>query len=142
MDGKKLEFLTKTILVVEDDDDIGDFITLAITGETSYLAILVKDAFQALRRIRTKKPDLIILDYRLPGMNGIQLYEHLRAHKELADIPVILISADVPENEVRKYHLTLVRKPFDLDQLLNTIDRMIGQPVNIADYRTDDMKRA
>ncbi len=139
---KNLEFLKKTILIVEDDDDIGDFIALALTQETSYLTMGVKDAFQALRRISAKKPDLIILDYRLPGMNGIQFYEHLRAHKSLADIPVILISADVPLYEVRKHHLTFVRKPFDLDELLNTIDRMLNQPVNIADYRTSNARRA
>jgi DNA-binding response OmpR family regulator len=143
MDGeKKLEFLTKTILIVEDDEDISDFITLAIMQETPYLAMQVNDAFQALRRIRTKRPDLIILDYRLPGMNGIQFYEHLCAHKELANIPVVLISADVPESEVRKHHLILVHKPFDLDKLLNIVDSLINLPINIADYQNKDMKRA
>jgi DNA-binding response OmpR family regulator len=143
MDGeKKLASLTKTILIVEDDDDIGEFITLAIAQETAYRSMLVKDAFQALRRIRTGRPDLIILDYRLPGMNGIQFYERIRAHKELANIPVILISADIPESEVRKYHLILMPKPFDLDKLLNLVDRLISRPINIADYQTNDMKRA
>ena len=142
MDEKKPKPLPKTVLIVEDDEDIGNLLMLAITGETSHLAMLVKDGFQALRWVRTKKPNLFILDYNLPGMNGIQLYEHLHARKDLADVPVVLVSANVPEYEVRSRNLILVRKPFELDELLELVEEVVDKPVNIADYQSDDMKRA
>src|SRR2546423_15617173 len=142
MDEKKPKPLPKTVLIVEDDEDIGDLLMLAITSETSHLAMLVKDSLQALRWVRTKKPDLFILDYNLPGMNGIQLYEHLHARKDLADVPVVLVSANVPEYEVRSRNLILVRKPFELDELLEIVEEVVDKPVNIADYQSDNIKRA
>jgi DNA-binding NtrC family response regulator len=142
MDEKKRKSLPKTILIVEDDEDIGNLISLVITGETSHLAMLVKDGFQALRWMKAKKPDLLILDYHLPGMTGIQLYDHLHARTDLADVPVVLVSSDAPVSEARKRHLPLIHKPFDLDEFLELVEEMIDKPVNIVDYQTDSMKRA
>ena len=71
--------IVKTILVVEDDVGIGSFLTQAISQETPHQAMLVTDGFQALNAIRSIKPGLFILDYQLPRMNGIELYDKLHA---------------------------------------------------------------
>ena len=94
--SKENSSTTKTILVVEDDRDIGEFLDLALTQETPYHALLVADGFQALRVVREIKPDLLILDYHLPNMDGIELYDHLHATKGLEDTPAILLSANLP----------------------------------------------
>ena len=116
----------KTILVVEDDADIGTFIVLAISQETKHSTHLVTDGFQALKATYDLKPDLLILDYQLPQMNGIELYDKLQARKELAGIPTIMISARLPTQEIARRNITGVKKPFELYELLRTIEEKLA----------------
>jgi DNA-binding response OmpR family regulator len=116
----------KTILVVEDDADIGTFIVLAISQETKHSTHLVTDGFQALKATYDLKPDLLILDYQLPHMNGIELYDKLQARKELAGIPTIMISARLPTQEIARRNITGVKKPFELYELLRTIEEKLA----------------
>jgi DNA-binding response OmpR family regulator len=118
--------MDKTILVVEDDDSIGSLLVEALSQETAYKALLVTDGFQALKAIRTIKPCLFITDYRLPQMNGIELYDRLCSTNELANTPAIIMSAYLPEEEIRKRHLISFSKPFELDELLDTVDRLLA----------------
>jgi DNA-binding response OmpR family regulator len=117
--------MAKTILVVEDDDSIGSLLIEALSQETPYRAMLVTDGLQALNVIQSIKPCLLITDYSLPYMNGIEFYDRVREQTELSDVPTILISARMPENEVCKRQLTSLRKPFELDDLLNTVERLL-----------------
>lgn len=116
----------KTILVVEDDVDIGSFIVLAISQETNHYSQLVTDGFQALKASYDLKPDLLILDYQLPHMNGIELYDELQARKEMANIPTIMISARLPTQEITSRNITGVKKPFELSELLQTIEEKLA----------------
>jgi DNA-binding response OmpR family regulator len=118
--------LDKTILVVEDDDGIGSLLVEALSQETPYKALLVTDGWQALRVIHDVKPCLFITDYRLPLMNGIELYDRLRSTQALADTPTIIMSAYLPEEEVAKRKLISLRKPFDLDDLLDTVEKLLA----------------
>src|SRR6266567_4181002 len=67
----------KTIIVVEDDEDIGSFLVQAILQETNYQAMLLTDGFQCLKAVTSIKPNLFILDYHLPSMNGIEMYDQI-----------------------------------------------------------------
>src|SRR5579863_2044814 len=87
----------KTILVVEDDTDIGSFLVQAILQETHYQALLVTDGFQALKVMSSIRPSLLILDYQLPSMNGIELYDRIQETPTLERPPAILISARLPK---------------------------------------------
>ena len=115
----------KTVLIVEDDGDIGSFILRAILDETSHQAILVTDGQKAIETVKSVKPNLLILDYHLPRMNGLELYDHLHAHNELENVPAILMSARLPKYEARKRKIVCLEKPFELDTLLKTIDDLI-----------------
>ncbi len=115
----------KTVLIVEDDQDIGSFILCAILDETSHQAILVADGQKALEIVKSVKPNLLVLDYHLPRMNGIELYDHLHAHKDLEHVPAVLMSARLPKDEVRKRKIACLEKPFELDALLKTINDLI-----------------
>jgi len=115
----------KTILVVEDDEDFGAFLTQALLQETPYQAMLVSDGFQALKAVRNLIPNLFLLDYHLPSMDGIELHDHLRATKELADIPVIMFSADLPTPELQERGIIIIEKPTELDILLQAITKLL-----------------
>ena len=114
------------ILVIEDDDSIGTFLVEALSQETPYKAMLVTDGFQALQLVRIVKPSLVITDYRLPNMNGLELYDMLKSMHPLKDTPTIIMSAHLPMQEVRKRNLVGLNKPFELDDLLNTVERLLS----------------
>ncbi|GAC1622168.1 MAG: hypothetical protein NVS4B7_13750 [Ktedonobacteraceae bacterium] len=116
----------KTVLVVEDDIGIGNFLVQAILQETSYQAMLVTDGFEALKAITNIKPSLFILDYQLPRMNGIELYDQLHSTKGLEQIPAIVVSARLPKQEIEKRKIIAMSKPLELDDFLNTIDGLLG----------------
>jgi CheY-like chemotaxis protein len=116
----------KTVLVVEDDPDVGEFMVQALKQETPYHPLLASDGFQALKVVREIKADLLLLDYRLPGMNGLELYDRLHTTKEIADIPTIMISANLPLREARERKITCLKKPIELDELLDTIEQFLA----------------
>ena len=122
----------QTILIVEDDLCIGMLLVEAIHEETPHKAILVTDGEQALQLTRNLKPDLFLLDYNLPSMNGLDLYDLLHATQGFAEIPALFISANVPVSELEKRRLGFVRKPFELDDVIKSIDMLLSMEM-VAD---------
>jgi len=115
----------KVILVVEDDRDIGEVLVEAITHESPYQAMLATDGLDALRMVAGIKPGLFVLDYHLPGMNGIELYDRLHAIETLADVPALMISARLPRQELEKRTIVAMNKPIDLDEFLQILDQLL-----------------
>jgi CheY-like chemotaxis protein len=115
----------KTVLVVEDDEDVGAFIVQAISQETPYQALLATDGFQALKMVRSLIPNLFLLDYHLPSMDGIELYDNLRDSEELKDMPVVMFTASLSTPELREREIIFVQKPAELDELLQTIRKVL-----------------
>ncbi len=115
----------KIILVVEDDKDIGEFLVKAIQLETPYQVKLASRGLEALRLIQILKPHLLILDYTLPDMNGLELYDKVHTAEEFANVPALMISAYAPQIELRQRHLPLLKKPFELGVLLKQIQRLL-----------------
>jgi len=120
----------KTVFIVEDDEAIGELLVQAIEQETSYQAVLASDGFQALKMLRTVKPDLILLDYSLPGMNGLELYDTIHTVKALKHLPVLIVSAETVriQKEIKARQLSQLQKPFELTSLLQAIERLFSQP--------------
>jgi len=116
-----------TIVIVEDDNSIGLFLTLALSEETPYRSILVPTAERALKVIESVSPDLFILDYQLPEMDGLQLCYELRMHQDFCETPIILMSANLPQDAFAHHKVVGVAKPFDLDELLETVERLLNQ---------------
>ena len=121
------EATVKTVLVVEDDTGIGSFLVQAISQETPHHAMLVADGLQAIKAVSNIKPSLFILDYQLPRMNGLELYDHLHATKGLEHIPAIVISARLPKSEIAKRKIIAMSKPLELDDFLQTIEKLLAK---------------
>ena len=120
----------KTVFIVEDDEAIGELLVEAIQQETPYQAVLASDGFQALKMLRTVKPDVLILDYGLPGMNGLEFYDAIHAVKALERLPVLIVSAEAAriQKEIKARQLSQLKKPFDLTDLLEAIERLFSRP--------------
>lgn len=125
MDTHHAKHQQPVILVVEDDEATGQIIQLAISQETSYTSELVISGKDALNSLYQYKPDLLIIDYRLPDMTGIELYDRLQTDPSWKSIPALLVSATDRREEVQQRSIEILEKPFDLDDLLQTIDRLI-----------------
>jgi DNA-binding response OmpR family regulator len=115
----------KTILLVEDDAIISELLTQMIIQETSYQIFSVSDGLEALSLVKNIKPQLLILDYWLPFMQGIEVYDTLHATEGLEEVPAIMLSVHAPVQEINKRHMTYIRKPFDITKLLDTINRLL-----------------
>src|SRR5947209_17455287 len=82
----------KTILLVEDDSIISDLLTQMIALETPYQVLSAPDALEAIDLVNNIKPQLMILDYWLPFMRGIELYDRLHHTEGLEEVPAIMLS--------------------------------------------------
>jgi signal transduction histidine kinase len=113
------------ILVVEDDSDIQS--TLAsVLGEEGYEVSAARDGAQALARLEEGgATDLILLDLRMPVMDGWAFRTLQRQDSRLAAIPVVAMSADGSPIATAVSAQAFVRKPLDLTQLLATIERVL-----------------
>jgi CheY-like chemotaxis protein len=119
---------TRVILVVEDEETICDFIVRLLEDETPYKALSVPNAIQALELIDVIKPDLFLLDYQLPGINGLELFDRLHVMKELEAVPALMFSANaLPQKALDERHIPFLLKPFDLDDLLQVVEKLLAQ---------------
>lgn len=114
----------KTILVVEDDEDMLEVLALLLQDE-GYTVLLANSGESALVLLQQEKPDLIISDVTMPGMDGFDLYEQIVGRGEQARIPFIFLTARGKRSDVRK-GMELgaddyLVKPFEPEELLNAI---------------------
>jgi CheY-like chemotaxis protein len=88
-----------------------------------------------LELAREHRPDLILLDQHLPDLTGTEVLHRLKADPELRAIPVVIVSADATEGQVRRMHelgaADYLSKPLDIQNFLNVIDGILDavQPV-------------
>jgi CheY-like chemotaxis protein len=117
---------SKIVLVVEDDDTIRELVRLTLSEEDYNSVLCAAHGYEALDLVRTTVPDLFLLDYQLPSMTGIQLYDKLHLMNGLQHIPGIIMSANLPLYELEKRKLWGLYKPFDLDELLALVQKALA----------------
>lgn len=81
---------------------------------------------EQLAEVLEHTPDLLLLDYHLPGINGIELYDRLHTTKGLEEVPAIMVSARLPRQELASRKIVGMNKPLDLDELLEMIEKLIA----------------
>jgi signal transduction histidine kinase len=110
----------KRVLVVEDDGEVRAMLveSLRMLG---YTVTEAADGRAGLNRLADDKPDLLMVDFAMPGMNGIDVIAEARKMRE--DLPVILATgyADVDISGMAVKRCTILRKPFQLDDLARTV---------------------
>ncbi|HEX4204528.1 MAG TPA: response regulator [Ktedonobacteraceae bacterium] len=112
----------KIVLIVDDEEDIGVALSELLTDEGGFRCVVATNSRQALDIINTMMPDLMLLDYQLPGMNGLELIDRVRYQRELAHVPAVLMSANLPPApELYSRHMLGLAKPFDIDDVVTTV---------------------
>lgn len=115
-----------TILIVEDDTDIGQFLQELIEEETPYNAAVLHDGMRALELAPQLHPCLLLLDYRLPGINGLELYDRLQGFEETRGVPAVMMSATLPVAELERRGIHQLRKPMDIGNIMRVITHAIA----------------
>lgn len=110
------------ILVVDDDAPIL-LLMRNILREFGFDAVTAASGAEALERVRTHDPKLILLDRNMPGMSGDEVLRELRSGVAPAELPVLILSGEpIEPDEIRRIGATAaVLKPFDVPQLIETI---------------------
>lgn len=118
----------RLVLIVEDDKPTSDLLEAAINDERGYRAMTVGTADEALDALGRIDPDLLLVDIRLPGMSGLELYDRVRADARLRSLPVVFETGGGREHaqELRDRGVaTYVRKPFDIEELVRFVKRLV-----------------
>ena len=116
---------SRLIFIVEDDEDIGALLHQIIEQETNHKAVHHINARNALNAMTRTTPHLLLLDYSLPDMNGLELYDWLQSFEHVKHTPAILMSArNPPLDEIRRRGIIYLRKPFAVTELLAIIKKL------------------
>jgi signal transduction histidine kinase/ActR/RegA family two-component response regulator len=116
------------VLLLDDDPEI-----LAATGEAlrewGYAVDEARDGQTALEMVTAARPDVILVDLRMPVMDGGAFVEKLRGEKVAQGVPLVVLSADreVREEARRLSAEAYLRKPFELEELQSVVDRLAGK---------------
>ncbi|HLZ59186.1 MAG TPA: response regulator [Ktedonosporobacter sp.] len=115
----------KTILIVDDDRSIGEALQLVLREETNYRTLWMAESDLVLLSAPHMRPSLILLDYLMPVMDGLHLYDRLQESETMRGVPVVLMSAmtSLPDEALQQRGIRVLRKPFDVYDLLNMIDQ-------------------
>lgn len=119
----------KRILIVDDEPDVVETLQVRL-GQEDYECLTAHDGNSGFELVSTEKPDLVILDIMLPGMDGFKVARLLKFQKELRHIPIIMLSArDKDEDRLMgeqtgaNYYIT---KPFSMEELVGIVKGFLG----------------
>lgn len=121
--------MSKKILVVDDEADI--LMTLSFRlKKAGYTVIKAEDGNEAVAKAKQNIPDLILLDLRLPGKDGFEVFTELKSEPFLKDKPIVFLTASsgprVKEKIKALNHNGFMTKPFDAATLIDKIKSLIG----------------
>ena len=117
------------ILLVDDEPALRELLRATFEGADVTVDEAASGA-EAEARVRRRRPDVIVLDLRMPGMSGVELCERLKANERTKSIPIVLLTGADPEEARRAQRAgaqALVRKPFSPLDLLTVVERVAGR---------------
>jgi len=122
--------MKKKILLVEDEKNI--VLGVSICLRSAGLDVIVaEDGAEALRKLETDKPDLVLLDLVMPKLNGLEALQAMKENGATRDIPVIVLSARAQEEDIQRAMelgaADYMAKPFRPEELLAVIKQVLAE---------------
>ncbi|MGZ5051791.1 MAG: ATP-binding protein [Methylobacter sp.] len=120
---------SRTLLYIEDNPANLRLLHKVIDTHTSLLLLEARTAEQGLAIAKVQRPDLIMLDINLPGMNGFEVLSRLQGSPDTSNIPVVAISANAMERDIKKGldagFIDYLTKPLEIPKLLELLDSVL-----------------
>ena len=118
----------KTILVADDESHILHVVSLKLRN-AGFNVITARDGQEALEMAQQKHPDLLITDYHMPQLSGLELCQRLKQDQQTRDIPAIMLTARgyhlEPRDTEESGILRMLSKPFSPRHLLSTVNEVL-----------------
>jgi DNA-binding response OmpR family regulator len=114
----------KVVVIGEDDEPIATLLRDSINDEDDYQAVVVSDGALVLETVRQVHADLLILDIMMPGLDGFEVFDRVRADTDIRDMPVLFVSAATSQHDgdfAQRGIKDVISKPFDLNDLLDRV---------------------
>jgi len=116
-----------SVLVIDDDEDILELVRFVLEGE-HYAVATATDGRKALAAVATTMPDLILLDMKMPVMDGKQFADELRRlHDETAPIIAVTAAEDARKRALEIGAAGWIAKPFELAEVVRVVDAHLGE---------------
>ncbi len=119
----------RKVLLVDDEDDIRTVGNLSLSRVGGWQTVLASSGAEAVKKAAAERPDLILLDVMMPGMDGPTTFTQLRAQEATATTPIIFMTAKIQKQEVARYlelgALGVIGKPFDPMTLPQEIRKLV-----------------
>jgi len=131
----------RDVLVVDDDPSLRELLRQQLT-ERGFAVRLAQDGFEAIEAVRSRRPDLVILDVMMPGLSGFDVAALLKNDPSTESIPIVILT--IVADEQRGLRLGVDRyltKPMEADQLVGTVQELInngGSPRRVLVVDRDD----
>ena len=117
------------VLVADDDDDILLLVTMRLQRD-GFIVISARNGEDALALAQQQRPDIAVLDIGMPGLDGIEVLERIRADDALKGMRVLLLTAKAQESDVRRGYDAgadaYVRKPFSPAELSARVRELVA----------------
>jgi two-component system phosphate regulon response regulator PhoB len=127
--------MPQRILVVEDEPSIAELIAINL-AHSGFLVDRALQADEAMRIIRLRKPDLLILDWMMPGKSGVQFTKELRSNTELQNIPILMLTAKGAESDkiqgLDSGADDYVTKPFSPKELIARVKALLRRSSTLS----------
>ena len=125
----------KRVLIAEDDPDTAAAIGATLEEHLSVSTTQVTNGALVLDQITAAPPDLLILDINLPGLNGVDVFDLIRANRSLKDVPILFLTA-TPDRARRAFAggeaRDIMRKPFAADDLVGRVEKLLARAEKVA----------
>jgi CheY-like chemotaxis protein len=122
--------VARKILIIDDEDDIREVAALSLETVAGWEVIVASSGAQGVARAAEQRPDAILLDVMMPGMDGPSTFRELRKNPATASIPVLLLTAKVQGTDQRRFAdlgvEAILFKPFDPLTLSAQISSALG----------------
>ena len=133
---------SKNILVVEDDLDIRELISFNLQNE-GHQVFEAKDGEAGIDKAREKLPDLILLDLKLPGIQGLDVCSIIKSDQETKETPIIMVTALGQEEDIVKGLETgaddYITKPFSIKVLIARVNAVLKRSIEVGEDKSKDI---
>jgi two-component system alkaline phosphatase synthesis response regulator PhoP len=130
--------MDKRILIIEDDPATSRLIDYSLRHE-GYQVLRASNGLEGIRKVREEKPDLLILDVMLPGMDGYEICHSLRSHPDTASLPILMFSAKAQgidkDTGLKVGADDYLAKPADPAEIVKRVENLLAKRKSSATVR-------
>ena len=130
-DSDHTQSVTEKVILIVEDNDLNLKLFRDLLGAHGYRTLETKEGIEAIAIAKAVHPDLILMDIQLPEISGLEVTRRIKADRDLADIPIIAVTAFAMKNDEEKILRAgceaYISKPISITDFLSTVRYFLGE---------------